>query len=123
MAIERVNQSTNKLKKAGRPIRYSYELICHKLILVNYSGINASSTFNISGESRNCRVGRDGYGVGKLYTSFVYKLRPGTFINIASAQFGEVIRFTSPAKEPVVGKKNRLVFIVYPMVFSYNLHY
>ncbi|XP_078373577.1 properdin-like [Oculina patagonica] len=41
-----------------------------------YGGINASLTYNISGESRNCKVGIDGYGVGKLYTSFVYKLRP-----------------------------------------------
>lgn len=96
MVIERVNPSTNKSKKKKRTTTnlYSYELICQKLLLVNYTGINASSTYNISGESRNCRVGRDGYGVGKLYTSFVYKLKPGTFINIASTQFVEVIRVT-----------------------------
>lgn len=46
---------------------------------VIYTGINASLTYNISGESRNCKVGIDEYGVGKLYTSFVYKLRPGMY--------------------------------------------
>lgn len=46
---------------------------------VVHTGINASLTYNTSGKSRNCKVGIDGYGVGKLYTSFVYKLRPGTY--------------------------------------------
>lgn len=43
-------------------------------------GRNASLTYDISGKSRNCRIGVDNYGVGKLYTSFVYKFKPGKYI-------------------------------------------
>lgn len=43
-------------------------------------GRNASLTYDISGKSRNCRIGVNNYGVGKLYTSFVYKLKPGKYI-------------------------------------------
>lgn len=41
-----------------------------------WGGRNASLTYDISGKSRNCRIGVNNYGVGKLYTSFVYKLKP-----------------------------------------------
>ena len=47
-------------------------------IYIYHAGVNASRTYNISGKSRNCKVGVDGYGVGKLYTTFVYKLKSGT---------------------------------------------
>lgn len=40
-----------------------------------WGGVNASQTYNISGKSPSCKVGVDGYGVGKLYTTFVYKLK------------------------------------------------
>jgi len=49
------------------------------LQIFTYAGINASQTYNISGKSRNCKVGVDGYGVGKLYTTFVYKLKSGMY--------------------------------------------
>lgn len=37
--------------------------------------------YNIFGEFCNCMVGRDDFGVGKFYISFVYKLRLGMYIN------------------------------------------
>jgi len=50
------------------------------LKLLTHAGVNASQTYNISGKSPNCKVGVDGYGVGKLYTTFVYKLKSGMYI-------------------------------------------
>ena len=106
MIIEQVNNQLTKTKKTNdeQSLQLSVNLSrTLELIYVNCTGLNASSTYNISGESRNCRVGRDGFGVGKLYTSFVYKLRPGTYINNASIITQLLTVFDSLAKQLFAG--------------------
>ncbi|XP_022780212.1 coadhesin-like isoform X4 [Stylophora pistillata] len=65
--VEACSKQAEKRNYSCFGIQYQHEC---------WGGTNASLTYDISGKSRNCRVDIDNYGVGKLYTSFVYKLKP-----------------------------------------------